>query len=66
MKNLCISGNQVICLSDTSPFTMSIRLDKNAAEICHLAKIKVHYGGPNDEFKLVEVKSNGGEANSFR
>uniref|UniRef100_F1KVW1 Rap guanine nucleotide exchange factor 1 n=1 Tax=Ascaris suum TaxID=6253 RepID=F1KVW1_ASCSU len=51
--------NQVICLSDTSPFTMSIRLDKNAAEICHLAKIKVHYGGPNDEFKLVEVKSNG-------
>ncbi|VDM39722.1 unnamed protein product [Toxocara canis] len=51
--------NQVICLSDTSLFTMSIRLDKTAAEICDLAKVKVRYGGSNEEFKLVEVKSNG-------
>ncbi|VDK70438.1 unnamed protein product [Anisakis simplex] len=51
--------NQVICLSDTSFITMNIRLDKTAAEICDLAKVKVRYGGPNEHFKLVEVKSNG-------
>ncbi|MFH4980464.1 hypothetical protein AB6A40_007173 [Gnathostoma spinigerum] len=51
--------NQVICLSDTSPFTMNIRLDKPASEICEMARVRVHYGGQSDHCCLVEVKSNG-------
>lgn len=50
----------MIYLSDTSSFTLSIRLDKTAAEICEMAKLKVRYGGPNEDLQLVEVKSSGG------
>uniref|UniRef100_A0A1I8ERW0 Ras-GEF domain-containing protein n=1 Tax=Wuchereria bancrofti TaxID=6293 RepID=A0A1I8ERW0_WUCBA len=52
-------GNQVIYLSDTSSFVMSIRLDKTAADICEMAKTKIRYGGSSEQLHLVEVKSNG-------
>ena len=55
-------GNQVICLADTTSFTMIIRLDKTAAEICDMAKTRLRYGNHNDRYQLVEVKSNGGDA----
>ncbi|VDK85626.1 unnamed protein product [Onchocerca ochengi] len=52
--------NQVIYLSDTSSFVMSIRLDKTAADICEMAKTKMRYGSSsNEELQLVEVKSSG-------
>ncbi|VDO24567.1 unnamed protein product [Brugia timori] len=51
--------NQVIYLSDTSSFVMSIRLDKTAADICEMAKTKIRYSGSSEELHLVEVKSNG-------
>ncbi|EJD75124.1 rap guanine nucleotide exchange factor 1 [Loa loa] len=51
--------NQVIYLSDTSSFIMSIRLDKTAADICEMAKTKMLYNGSNEELQLVEVKSSG-------
>ncbi|VBB28110.1 unnamed protein product [Acanthocheilonema viteae] len=51
--------NQVIYLSDTSSFVLSIRLDKTAADICEMAKTKMRYGGSNEELQLVEVKSSG-------
>ncbi|MCP9259158.1 Rap guanine nucleotide exchange factor 1 [Dirofilaria immitis] len=51
--------NQLIYLSDTSSFMMSIRLDKTAADICEMAKTKMRYGSSNEELQLVEVKSSG-------
>lgn len=51
----------MIYVLNSAPITLSLRLDKTAAEVCELAKTKLHYGGPNEEFQLVEVKSSGGD-----
>uniref|UniRef100_A0A0N5AW49 Rap guanine nucleotide exchange factor 4-like n=1 Tax=Syphacia muris TaxID=451379 RepID=A0A0N5AW49_9BILA len=50
---------QVIYVLNSASISLSIRLDKTAADVCELAKAKLHYGGPNEEFQLVEVKSSG-------
>ena len=53
-------GNQIIHLSDTTSFAMSIRMDKSAREICELASARLRYTQSDKALCLVEVKSNGG------
>lgn len=68
---LCL-GSQIIHLSDTTYFTLSIRMDKTATEvktgrpgrcmfqICEMARARVRYTSTKEPLQLVEVKSNGG------
>lgn len=53
--------NQIIHLSDTTSFVMSIRMDKTAKEICELARSRMRYTQTNEPLRLVEVKSSGGQ-----
>ncbi|KAK0418615.1 hypothetical protein QR680_013671 [Steinernema hermaphroditum] len=50
--------NQPVYISDTTYFTLSIRLDKTATNVADLARRKFRYDN-NEECYLVEVKSSG-------
>ncbi|CAD6188556.1 unnamed protein product [Caenorhabditis auriculariae] len=50
--------NQIIHLSDTTCFVLSIRLDKTAGEICELSRRRLR-NHSLEPLLLVEVKSNG-------
>ncbi|TKR65289.1 hypothetical protein L596_025713 [Steinernema carpocapsae] len=52
------SCNQPVYISDTTYFTLSIRLDKSANDVADLARRKFRYDN-NEECFLVEVKSSG-------
>ncbi|CAJ0942421.1 unnamed protein product, partial [Mesorhabditis belari] len=52
--------NQIIHLSDTTSFAMSIRLDRTAAEVVKLARQRMrNVVPPSERMRLIEVKSNG-------
>lgn len=54
------SGIFAVYGTDGAHFTLNLRLDKSAKDICQAAVEKISLGACDDGIELVELKSNGG------